>query len=168
MNTECKDCKLREGDCGHHHRIDGEVYCDIPSLSSCDKYGNCGHFQQKETPKGDLISREALKKEIERTFDMQDLYLPVHFLDLIDNEPTVETDIEVVAKDAYDHGYTDGWKERFGEPDARPQGEWIENLDSRNDEMQASCYCSECGASCYCATDKFCHECGADMRGGAE
>ncbi len=35
---------------------------------------------------GDL---DALKKEIERTFDMQDLYLPVHFLDLIDNAPTV-------------------------------------------------------------------------------
>lgn len=50
----------------------------------------------------------------------------------------------------------------------RPQGKWIENLDSRNDEMQASCYCSECGASCYCATDKFCHECGADMRKGGQ
>lgn len=50
----------------------------------------------------------------------------------------------------------------------RPHGKWIENLDSRNDEMQASCYCSECGASCYCATDKFCHECGADMRENSE
>lgn len=41
-------------------------------------------------------------------------------IDLIDNTPTVETDIEVVAKDAYEHGYTDGWKERFGEPNKRP------------------------------------------------
>ena len=52
----------------------------------------------------DLISREALKKEIERTFDMQDLYLPVHFLDLIDNAPTVTPQafyngiVEIISK----------------------------------------------------------------------
>ena len=38
----------------------------------------------------DLISREALKEAIERNCDMQDLYLPVHFLDLIDNASTVK------------------------------------------------------------------------------
>lgn len=51
-HTECKDCKLREyEDCGYHHRIDGDVYCDIPSLSSCDKYGNCMFFQPKPKAK---------------------------------------------------------------------------------------------------------------------
>lgn len=47
-HTECKDCKLSEyEDCGYHHRVDGVVNCDIPSLSSCDKYGNCMFFQPK-------------------------------------------------------------------------------------------------------------------------
>lgn len=51
-HTECKDCKLREyEDCGYHHRIDGVVNCDIPSLSSCDKYGNCMFFQPKPKTK---------------------------------------------------------------------------------------------------------------------
>lgn len=71
----------------------------------------------------DLISREALKKEVKTLF-CPDGY-KIMMLERIDNAPTVETDIEVVAKDAYEHGYTDGWKERFGEPNGRPQGEWI-------------------------------------------
>lgn len=60
----------------------------------------------------------------------------------IDNAPTVETDIEVVAKDAYEHGYTDGWKERFGEPNERPQGEWYYGEDECG---QDGWFCSECG-----------------------
>ena len=40
-------------------------------------------------------------------------------LNAIDNALTVETDIEVATKDAYDHGYTDGWKDRFGEPEIK-------------------------------------------------
>lgn len=52
---------------------------------------------------------------------------------VIDNAPAVEPDVEtntqVLIKDAYDQGYTDGWKERFGEPDGRPQGEWIPVLE---------------------------------------
>jgi hypothetical protein len=70
----------------------------------------------------DLISREALKKEVKNTVPYVE---QERILDIIDNAPTIETDIEVVAKDAYEHGYTDGWKERFGEPDGRPQGEWV-------------------------------------------
>jgi len=27
--------------------------------------------------------------------------------------------------DAYEQGYTDGWKERYGEPEERTQGEWV-------------------------------------------
>lgn len=65
-----------------------------------------------------------------------------------------------------EYAYNSGYKTAKAKY-SRPQGRWIENLDSRNDEMQASCYCSECGASCYYATDKFCHECGADMRKGS-
>ena len=35
----------------------------------------------------DLISRSELKEEVERNMDLQDLYLPVHFFDIIDNTP---------------------------------------------------------------------------------
>lgn len=61
-HTECEDCKLRNGDCGHHFKMNGKTNYDIPSLSSCDRYGNCEFFQQKEKPKGDLVSRKALKE----------------------------------------------------------------------------------------------------------
>ena len=87
------------------------------------------------------------------------------FRNAIDNAPTVETDIEVVAKDAYEQGYTDGWKERYGEPEERPQGEWIENL-------KTFCWeCSICKNSALCnkigvqVKSKSCPNCGADMRG---
>lgn len=51
-HTECKDCKLSEyEDCGYHHRSDGVVNYDIPSLSACDQYGNCMFFQPKAKAK---------------------------------------------------------------------------------------------------------------------
>lgn len=62
------------------------------------------------------IKRKAITEKDAKIFEL--------ICGLIDNAPTVETDIEVVAKDAYEHGYTDGWKERFGEPEERPQGEY--------------------------------------------
>ena len=60
-HTECEDCKLKEGDCGHHFKMDGKTNYDIASLSACDQYGNCMFFKPKAKPQGDLISREALK-----------------------------------------------------------------------------------------------------------
>ena len=62
--------------------------------------------------------------------------------ELIDNAPTVETDIEVATKDAYEQGYAQGWKERFGEPDERSQGEWVYGEDEYG---QDGWFCSECG-----------------------
>ena len=44
----------------------------------------------------DLISREALIESV-KTLDMQDLYLPTHFIDLIEDEPSV-TDTNVGGK----------------------------------------------------------------------
>ena len=85
----------------------------------------------KERPQGDLISREALIKKLEEMAN-NEWNIQVgsskgleDAIDVIENAPTVETDIEVATKDAYEHGYADGWKERFGEPDERPQDEWI-------------------------------------------
>ena len=97
----------------------------------------------------------------------------------IDEAPTVETDIEVVAKDAYKHGYTDGWKERFGEPNEKPQGEWVKVKEERmsidmSGEIVTRYKCSKCGRVITTFPSKlaeyypFCH-CGADMRkGGTE
>lgn len=58
--------------------------------------------------------------------------------------------------DAYEQGYTDGWKERFGEPEEQPQGEWkslmwvsgkiIGECPFCDGEQVAENYCSYCGA----------------------
>ena len=67
-----------------------------------------------------LIDAHALKEYIKNVEDYESAYTICAY---IDNALTVETDIEVATKDAYMQGYTDGWKERFGEPNERPQGE---------------------------------------------
>lgn len=74
-----------------------------------------------------MITIEEWKKDFKEYIDglylLNDDYKGI--MEYIDEVPTVETDIEVVAQDAYKQGYTDGWKERFGEPNEKPQGEWI-------------------------------------------
>lgn len=115
----------------------------------------------------DLISREALKKAFEKVYPLSTNEMGgvvnKRIYDIIDNAPTVETDIEVVAKDAYKQGYTDGWKERYGEPEERPQGEWIELSNHRHK-------CSKCNNSADALANlteqlsNFCPKCGADMR----
>ena len=79
---------------------------------------------------------------------------------MIELTPTVETDIEVVAKDAYEQGYTDGWKERFGEPNERPQGEWTED-----DNHNIVCpFCGGIRRDCRIDHINFCNRCGAKMK----
>lgn len=88
---------------------------------------------------------------------------------IIDNVTPVETDIEVIAKDAYKQGYTDGWKERFGEPDERTQGEWTDlSTDGRHTGWIA---CSVCGQEPPNESNlrtNFCSYCGAKMRKGGK
>ena len=48
MSTECEYCKLKEGDCGYHHKNNGITNYNIASLSACDQYGNCMFFKRKE------------------------------------------------------------------------------------------------------------------------
>ena len=103
----------------------------------------------------DLISREALKKAINDNGCRHSHYFDI--FDVIDNAPTV---------DAYEQGYTDGWKERYGEPNERPQGEWL----IIDDTEQFIAKCSVCGRiedSRMVKDYPFCH-CGADMRGSKE
>lgn len=107
----------------------------------------------EEGSQGDLISRSYLRQMIPTP--IEDEYKYVH--QIINNAPSVETDIEVVAKGAYKQGYTDGWKERYGEPDKRPKGEWILNKDENPE-------CPFCHHS-FTYWGNFCGNCGADMRG---
>ena len=46
---------------------------------------HCSHSKNK----GDLISRQAVLDEIEK-WDWQDLYLPIHFKQILDDIPSVE------------------------------------------------------------------------------
>ena len=71
-----------------------------------------------------LIDADALKEVFKET----DVHYGGKIKEIIDNAPTVETDIKVVAKDAYKQGYTDGWKERFGEPNERTQGDLADEV----------------------------------------
>lgn len=71
--------------------------------------------------KCDLISRSDLKEVFEEHEDRRG-DLDCDWRILIDNAPTVVID-EQTYKDAYEQGYTDGWKERYGEPNERTQGE---------------------------------------------
>lgn len=143
-HTECEDCELSQGDCGHHFK--SEIYSntgittnyDIASLSACDQYGNCMFFKSKAKLKGDLISREALEEVINDLFRSGE-YDCNSVLIAIDNAPAV----------------------------GPKQGEWIQdNLGDR--------FCSECGGYALYhelglkIESRFCPNCGAYMKGGAE
>ena len=128
-----------------------------------------------------LIDADALKEDLTKWFPQFTLEgiepktLFAQIMRDIDNAPTVETDIEAVAKDAYEHGYTDGWKERYGELDERPQGEWIEKVETKQLGhgwlTTHEIVCSNCGKDAEWLDggsqllSKFCPNCGADMRG---
>ncbi len=100
---------------------------------------------------GDLISREALKKEVALMFGDK-THITESVCDLIDNAPTVNLEKTSFMK-GYNYGCDDG-KRFYG----RPQGEW---------ELHGMIYyCSNCGHYCGESGDNFCGNCGADMRKG--
>ena len=111
----------------------------------------------------DLISREALKKAFEDYEAYSDIF-PKTVYDLIDNAPTVAYPFEkfrtMLCGTCQAHMRI--------EPD-KPQGKWIRKVDEVG---FISHICSECGAEIEVEDpkdDKFCFNCGADMRkGGAE
>lgn len=83
----------------------------------------------------DYISREAVKNAIHRDLDMQDLYLPIEFIELLDDIPTA---------------------------DVRPvvRGKW-KHINNRCDGY-AWQICSECGEKGK-STWNFCRNCGCAM-----
>ena len=117
----------------------------------------------------DLISREALKKEVENLVvggaeGLKNYYENGSKADenswiggvydaweLINDAPTVE-------EKSYAMGYQDGLED--GLQDIRPHGKWI-NLD-----CSYASECSICKHREIFPTYNFCPNCGADMRGG--
>ena len=131
-HTECEDCKLRNGDCGHHFKMNGKTDYDIPSLSACDRYGDCEFFQQKEKPQGDLISRSvAINLLNEAQVEFDEYYKGLgKAKTIIDNAPTVEP---ICNQIAWEQGYEAGLAQGKSE---RTQGEWIPVEERLPEEMQ--------------------------------
>ena len=118
---------------------------------------------------GDLISREALKKALKSSCDLCndkntnwcEHCCPLNdFEDLIDNAPTVEVDEmtqDLINKVNVNIGLAKPIK------DERPQGEWLVKSNGTTNYYA----CDKCG-SAGDIQDKFCRECGADMRKGGK
>lgn len=92
------------------------------------------------------IDRDFLERRIHETMDMQDLYLPIHFIQLMDEQDTVDA-VEVK------HGH---WEEQIVD-------------DSTIIEIWQSARCSKCGRYhttpyvYYFDEFNYCPQCGAKM-----
>ena len=118
----------------------------------------------------DLISREALKKDIQTEWLTAETKQT--FYKIIDNAPTVEPAKVVVANFTFDKDELDQIvRERVIEPikngelvikDKRPHGKWLYPY-----EINIACECSNCHLQTP-ITDyfNFCPNCGAQMIGG--
>jgi hypothetical protein len=118
-----------------------------------------------ERPHGDLISRDALRKDIEHLYSIYAENKDWFYTDVlnhIDNAPTVEAysfeRVQELVK----------LNQQFAqeiENLKRPQGEWIEKRDSLG---HIQLYCNQCDAKAQVGFISFCGKCGAKMKGGAE
>lgn len=118
----------------------------------------------------DLISREALNETIEKitwyhinsdgdlvegAFDDDDaLYKAKDIYKAIDNAPTVE-------EKSYAMGYQDGSED--GLDGIRLQGEWTVGYTAKQKKVAV---CNLCNCISFQGKTNFCHNCGADMKGG--
>ena len=104
---------------------------ELVAISSIDNLPSAEKTQPQATD-GDLISRTDLLKELEK-WDWQELYLPIHFKELVDELPSAEKTAE--------------WKP----------------LDKEKEQYYMFGYiCSKCGAPAKSPT-KYCSNCGARM-----
>lgn len=109
-------------------------------------------------PSGDLISREALIREIGRT---DEWYKGRSICDILDNAQAVPLPNEQIA---WEQGYEAGLAQ--GKQD-RPQGEWIitEELKGACNIVYKTRKCNKCGWEFSLVIPRnFCPNCGADMR----
>lgn len=101
-----------------------------------------------------LVDADKLKEDLFIKFGNQ---LPEGLFKEIDKAPTEEGE-------SYAKGYQDGAED--GLQGIRPKGHWIRKVDVVG---FVSNICSECGAEIEledCSDNKFCMNCGADMREG--
>lgn len=110
----------------------------------------------------DLISREALKKDIQTEWLTAETKQT--FYKIIDNAPTVDVISNNEGYEMYGKGYLQGYKR--GKAEAIPKGEWEEPFE-RNGKTYHKCN------HCHISSElilfgNFCPNCGADMRGGED
>lgn len=105
----------------------------------------------------DLISREALKKDIDKFIGYLDEDMICRIKVVIDNAPTVEG--EILTKEAYSDLCLRASRER-------PQGEWIMNKTSARGRNYTCTSCKKVSRNKF----NFCPNCGAkmDLRGENE
>lgn len=92
-----------------------------------------------------FIDAEMLKEEIEHNWDMQDLYLPIHFFDKVDEMPAA--DVQEVRHGKW-KGYTRSafhGMDDFGNPIYRDVNIWECSECCRKSVIKEN-YCPCCGA----------------------
>lgn len=106
---------------------------------------------------GDLISREALKKDL-ASYDRE--FAPDWVLNLINNAPPVE----VFTLEDMQNNFDLGAMSEAGKHD-RPQGEWInrEAISNTIFPFWERYECNQCHK--FNGYSNFCPNCGAEMRG---
>ena len=114
---------------------------------------------------GDLISRQAVLDELEK-WDWQELYLPIHFKQILDDVPSAENKGEWIAQDIHNcHtdfkcskcGYIHSFMHLYGKPTAdytycpncgadmrEPKREKIRCNTCKNNDDEFSGECYEC------------------------
>ena len=148
--------------------------CDIDNAPTYNQVGHKmataeGFITNPEWYKGDLISRESLRKDIEHLYSIyaenkDGFYTDV--IDHIDNAPTVEPCYQTTSCldcKMYDKGKHNC--PRFCEVirsaiEERPQGEWI-----KIGELGLAYKCNKC-EEVSVTPENFCPNCGADMQKG--
>ena len=113
-----------------------------------DIIGECDSVEIK----GDLISRKAVLDELEK-WDWQDLYLPIHFKQILDDIPSADVRPNI-------HGH---WiKINSGDEDF-PESIVCDRCNHENSHLDFNEHNEPIGK--VFVTSNFCPNCGADMRG---
>lgn len=107
-----------------------------------------------------LIDADKLREKLIIDYEVRETYFGEILLKEIDESPTVEN-ITVFCENADEKAVADLKAELQSVIEARPQGEKIKK------KHYGWVYCSECD-SLLGQQDKFCWNCGADMRGNKE
>lgn len=66
--SECKNCKLYEGDCGHHYADSyGHIHYDSSSLACTTRSGFCEYYQESRPER--LVVKDELVKRYKDAHD---------------------------------------------------------------------------------------------------